>query len=358
MQGYEDCNDVHHLKHDPLFEDVLGGEMASQPTLSRFENSIDKKTIFNLCYAWLDRYVKSLKGRKRIIIDIDATDDPTHGNQQLSLFNGYYNQFMYNELFFHDGETGQIIMPVLRPGNSHSNRWYVGILRRIIKRIRSQYPDIEITIRADSGFSCSPFYELAKKKNLKYVIGLASNQVLKRKVERAAKAVRHLYLNQGKKHQHFFNFEYQAQSWEHSQQVIAKVESTGIGMNIRFIVSNIECESAREVYFGTYVKRGDSSENRIKEVKNMCFSDRLSTQGFLSNFFRLIMSCLAYELFLLIKQMIEKTRFQNAKSWQVDTIRTLLLKVGGTIKRTKKRIIYKLSKSFVYKDLFTELLAL
>lgn len=95
MQGYEDCNDVHHLKHDPLFEDVLGGEMASQPTLSRFENSIDKKTIFNLCYAWLYRYVKSLKGRKRIIIDIDATDDPTHGNQH-----SCYSSYQVSQLFF------------------------------------------------------------------------------------------------------------------------------------------------------------------------------------------------------------------------------------------------------------------
>src|SRR5690625_7730767 len=114
VQGYEDTNDVGYLKNDPLFKDVLQGQMASQPTLSRFENSFDKATIFEFCYAWIDRYVDSLKGRKKIIIDIDATDDPTHGAQQMTMFNGFYNQFMYNELFFHDGETGQIIVPVLR----------------------------------------------------------------------------------------------------------------------------------------------------------------------------------------------------------------------------------------------------
>jgi len=163
MQGYQDTNDVLHLKNDPLFKDILEGDMASQPTLSRFENGIDKRTVFELSYACIDRYVSGLSGRKEVIIDIDATDDPTHGAQQLSMFNGYYGQFMYNELFFHDGTTGQIILPVLRPGNSHSNRWYVGILSRIIKKIREKYSDIKIIIRADSGFSCPTFYSLAEK---------------------------------------------------------------------------------------------------------------------------------------------------------------------------------------------------
>ena len=134
MQGYEDTNDVNYLKNDPLYKDILDGDMASQPTLSRFENSMDKASIFALCYAWVDRYVSTLKNRKRIIIDIDATDDPTHGNQQMSMFNGYYGHFMYNELFFHDGETGQIIVPVFRPGNSHSNKWYVAILKRVVRK--------------------------------------------------------------------------------------------------------------------------------------------------------------------------------------------------------------------------------
>ena len=153
MQGYEDANDVFHLQHDPLCKDILEGDLASQPTISRFENSLDKHSIFELCYAWIDRYVSSLKGRKSIVIDIDATDDATYGKQQLSMFNGFYGQFMYNELFFHDGDTGQIIVPVLRPGNSHSNKWYVAILKRIITKIYQAYPDISITIRADSGFS-------------------------------------------------------------------------------------------------------------------------------------------------------------------------------------------------------------
>lgn len=358
VQGYEDVNDVEHLKNDPLFKDVLEGDLASQPTISRFENCFDKASIFALCYDFIDRYVESLKGRDAITIDVDATDDPTHGNQQLSMFNGFYGQFMYNELFFHDGDTGQIILPVLRPGNSHSNKWYVSILKRIICKIRATYPTIKITIRSDSGFSCAPFYKLVDDYNLLFVTGIASNNVLKQKTLRAEKAVRKLYLADGAKHQHFIQYEYQAQSWHKPQICYAKVESTGLGMNIRHFVSNIQGHEARDIYYDFYVKRGDASENRIKEVKNMCFSDRLSNHGFLANFFRLICSSAAYEFMRLIKQAIKEVGHKIAEKWQVNTIRTNLLKVGATIKITKRRIYYQLSKAFVNKDLLVRLITL
>ena len=355
MQGYEDANDVQHLNNDPVMKAVLGGDLASQPTISRFENSIDKQTIFKILYGWLGRYVKSLAGRNRVIIDIDATDDPTHGAQQLSMYNGYYRQFMYNELLFHDGETGQIIVPVLRPGNSHSNKWYVSILKRVVEAIRKEYPGMTIIIRADSGFSNAPFYKLAEKESLYYAIGLATNDVLKRRVERAKHAVSYLYLSHGEKHQHFISFQYQAGSWHAPQQCYSKIESTGIGMNIRHFASNMPERNAREIYFGFYVKRGDTSENRIKELKNMCFADRLSNHGFWANFMRLITSSIVYEMFLIIKQMIRKTRFHKAHKWQIDNIRLYLLKVGGTIKKTARRVYFKLSKAFVHKDLLLEL---
>lgn len=355
MQGYEDANDVHHLKHDPVIKTILGGDLASQPTISRFENSVDKITIFEILYGWLDRYVKSLAGRNQVIIDIDATDDPTHGSQQLSCFNGYYGQFMYNELLFHDGETGQIILPVLRPGNSHSNKWYVSILKRVIHAIKTKHPDMKIFIRADSGFSNAPFYKLAEDESLYYAVGLATNEVLKRRVKRAEHAVKHLHLSQKEKHQHFINFQYQAGSWHAPQQCYSKIESTGIGMNVRHFVSNIPEKDAREIYFDFYVKRGDASENRIKELKNMCFSDRLSNHSFWANFMRLITSSIVYEMFLIIKQMIKKTKFHKAHKWQIDNIRLYLLKAGGTIKKTVKRIYLKISKAFVYKDLLLEL---
>lgn len=357
MQGYEDCNDTEHLKNDPLFADALGGEMASQPTLSRFENSIDKHALFGLCHAWVDRYVDSLEGRSEIIIDIDSTDDPTHGRQQLSMFHGFYGQFMYNELFFHDGQTGQIIVPVLRPGNSHSNRWYVAILKRVIQKIRRRYPSMAITIRADSGFSCPAFYRLADRQELYYVIGVASNAVLKQQVQRVADAVERRYVTQGEKYQHFIGFAYQAGSWHAPQQCYAKIESTGKGLNVRHIVSNLPGKTAREIYFDVYVQRGEASENRIKEVKNMCQADRLSCHRYWANFLRLLISSLAYELFLLLKQALRKTTNKQAHNWQIHTIRVRLLKIGATIKKTRRRIYYRLSQAFVYKDLFRQLIA-
>lgn len=356
MQGYEDANDAEYLKSDPVLQTILDGKIVSQPTISRFENHIDKHTIFNILNTWVDRYVESLEGRDEIIIDIDATDDPTHGNQQLSMFNGYYGRFMYNELFFHDGQTGQIILPVLRPGNSHSNKWYVSILKRIILKIRNKYPDVKIIIRADSGFSNAPFYQLADDYNLLYAVGLSTNEVLKRKVKRAEDAVRFLYQQYGNKHQHFISFKYKAGTWHKQLQCYSKVESTGKGMNVRHFVSNLPKQEAREIYFGFYVKRGEASENRIKEVKNMCFSDRLSNHNFWANFTRLLISSIAYEMFLIIRGMIQKTKFIKAHKWQIDNIRLYLLKVGGTIKKTVKRIYFQFSKSFVHKKLFEQLI--
>jgi hypothetical protein len=309
-----------------------------------------------LCYAWVDQYVRTLKNRKSIIIDIDATDDPTHGNQQLSMFNGYYGQFMYNELFFHDGETGQIILPVLRPGNSHSNKWYVSILKRILIKIRKQYPDIGITIRADSGFSGPAFYKIADFFDLEYTVGQASNEVLKKEVFSIAQKVLSMYVSKGIKHQEFISFEYQAKTWDKPQRCYSKIESTGKGLNVRHFISNKDEEDARSLYFDFYVKRGDASENRIKEVKNMCYSDRLSNHGFWANFMRLILSSLAYEMFLLLKQGIKQTKYDEAKKWQIITIRVALLKVGATIKKTKRRIYYRFSRAFPHQDLLRELI--
>jgi len=271
------------------------------------------------------------------------------------MFNGYYGHYMYNELFFHDGDTGQIIVPVLRPGNSHSNKWYVSILKRVVKKIRKAYPNMEIVIRGDAGFSCPAFYQLADENDLFFALGLPSNEILKKRVARVQKAVKHLYVSESTKHQHFMAFEYQAGSWHKPQKCYAKVESTGKGLNTRFIVSNMQEEDGRSLYLGFYVQRGETSENRIKEVKNMCFADRLSNHGFWANFLRLLISSLAYEMFLLLKQALKRTSFDVAKTWQINTIRASLLKIGATIKKTKRRIFYRFSKAFVYQDLFREL---
>ncbi len=357
MQGYEDVNDIDKLKNDPILNETLDNHSGSQSTISRFENAVDKHQIFKILDAWIDRYVANIGNRKKIIIDADATDAETFGKQQLSLFNGFYSHTMYNELFFHDGETGEIIMPVLRPGNAHSNWWYVGILKRIVNKIRLQYPDIEIVFRADSGFSTPVFYNFARNYSLKFTVGIAANNVLKKKTKLIERCVSYSYVSKKIRHQVFTeSFNYQAGTWDTSEKCYAKVESTGKGLNVRYFISNFEKETGHEIYKNFYVKRGDTSENRIKEVKSMCFSNRLSNHNFWANFFRLIMSSIAYEMFRLIKLGIKKTNFKKAKKWQINNIRLFLLKVGGTIKKTKRRIILSLSESFVYKDLYMQLI--
>jgi len=359
MQGYEDANDIDMLKDDPILNETLDNRSGSQPTMSRFENAVDKHQIFRILDAWIDRYAANIGNRKKIIIDADATDAETFGKQQLSLFNGFYSHTMYNELFFHDGETGEIIMPVLRPGNAHSNWWYVSILKRIVKKIRLQYPDIEIVFRADSGFSTPVFYNFARDYLLKFTVGIAANNVLKKKTGLIERCVSYSYVSKGIRKQIFTEpFYYEAGTWDNPEKCYAKVESTGKGLNVRYFISNFEKETGSEIYKNFYVKRGDRSENRIKEVKSMCFSNRLSNHNFWANFFRLIMSSIAYEMFRLIKLDINKTNFKKAKKWQINNIRLFLLKVAGTIKKTKRRITVGLSESFVYKDLYMQLIRL
>lgn len=206
------------------------------------------------------------------------------------------------------------------------------------------------------GFSCAAFYQLADDMELLFTIGLASNEVLKRKVVRPEKAVSHLFVANKVKHQHFMAYTYQAASWHKPQQCYAKVESTGRGLHTRHIVSNMEAKDGRSLYLGFYVQRAEASENRIKEVQNRCYADRLSNHGFWGNFFPLFLSSLAYEMFLLLKSAIRKTKFEAAKKWQISTLRASLLKIGATIKITKRRIYYRLSKAFVFQDLFNALI--
>ncbi len=360
MQGYQDCNDEQKLRDDPVISKVLDSGLCSQPTLSRFENKADKQLIYQMCQWFVERYVEGLDEQTgQIIIDVDGTDDPTHGSQQLSLYNGYYGQTMYHELFFKDGNTGQVILPVLRPGNCHSNKWFVGLLERIVLKIRKKLPDIKILIRADSGFSGAAFYRLANQFDLQFCLGVSSNEVLKGLTKEIADQVKRQYASKKIKHQEFVGpMDYQAKSWDRPQTLYAKVESTGKGMNIRYFASNFENMTARQIYFGFYVKRGDTSENRIKELKNMTYADRLSCHSFWANFLRLMTATLCYEMFRQIKLMIAKTKHFFAKCWQVDNIRLYLMKVGACLKERNRAVTVQFSKAFRYQYLLGDLLSM
>ncbi len=227
---------------------AIGGELCSQPTLSRMENTADRNLIWELSHWWADRYVKRLSPqREEVVIDIDSTDDPTHGAQQLFLFHGYYGQHQYDELFYIDGQSGEVILPVLRPGNSHTARWSVHILRILVEKIRARFPEMRIVIRADAGYSSPSFYKLASSHNLEFCLGLISNAQLKAEVAEVQQAVTNDLISKNERHQRFTSpFLYQAGSWEHPQRVYAKVESTGKALNTRFFVSNIEQKTGED----------------------------------------------------------------------------------------------------------------
>ncbi|MBN4049721.1 IS1380 family transposase [Bacteroidales bacterium AH-315-N07] len=359
-QGYEDCNDSEYLKDDPVLTTLLNNGLCSQPTLSRFENNMDSKTIYRLCEWWVNNYVQELSPENNeIVIDVDTTDDPTHGNQQLSMFHGYYWQWMYQELLFLDGKTGQMILPVLLPGTMHPSKPFVSILERIVERIKTRFTGVSITIRADAGFSSPSFYLLAEKHNLRFCLGLSANEVLKNHVKSEAKKVEEDYLEENKKHQMITGpFMYKAETWEKKQKTYAKIESTGIGMNIRYFVSNMEALTGEQIYYDFYVLRGETCENRIKEIKNMCFSDRLSCESYWANFFRLMLSGIVYEFFRIIKELIAKTSHSQAKTWLVNNIRLFLLKVGATVVERARSIQIRFSKAFAQQELFGELILL
>ena len=223
-------------------------------------------------------------------------------------------------------------------------------MKRIVIKIRNKYPDIEILIRVDSGFSTPKFYNLAREFDLKYTIGIAANSVLKKQTRFLEKCVSYSCVRNNIKRQVLTEpFDYQAGTWDVSEKCYAKVESTGKGLNVRYFISNFKNKTGREIYFDFYVKRGDTSENRIKEAKSMCFSSRMSNHKFWANAFRLIISSVAYEIFRLIREKIQTTSFNKAKKWQVNNIRLFLLKIGGTIRNTKRRIYISLFKCAVYK---------
>jgi hypothetical protein len=352
--GYEDANDLDYLRDDPLLESLFEAGLCSQPTMSRLENSLNIGDLYRLGEWWIDRYVASLPAdKKELTIDADCTDDPTHGNQQGSLFHGYHWQWQYNELFYIDGETGQIIAPILRPGNVHSARWNDRFLGLIVQKIKARFPDITIRFRGDAGFSSASLYEVTTQESLEFCVGVASNNRLKSFIEADYFRIKTEYGDKGIKHQEFFGpFEYQAGSWEQAQSVYVKIESTGKGMNVRYIVSNIKTDDGEKLYKDFYVQRGEAAENRIKEIKNMCFSDRLSCHRFSANYFRLMLSALAYELLRMLREVIRKTNHEQAHRWTMHSIRLYLLKVAAIVKVRVRTIHVAFSRAFPQQKLF------
>jgi hypothetical protein len=352
--GYEDTNDANTLRSDPALKAISGrlpessSDLASQPTLCRFENSVSRKDLRRLADWLFQLYVKTHPGpREVIVIDIDATDDATHGQQQLSFFHGYYEQHMYHPLFMLDGISGFPMACVLRAGNTHASHRVKAVLKRLIKKLNKAYPKAQILVRADAGFAVPRLYRFCEKRRISYTIGLITNERLKAKAaDLLEKAEKHF--DETKEKQRLFtSFNYRADSWSRSRRVVCKVEYTDKGANQRFVVSNVFLKPQR-LYDEIYVLRGDM-ENRIKELKLDVKADRLSCHRFLANQFRLFLHTFAYCLLWLLRDNLKGTELANA---QVGTLRLKLLKIGARIRETSRRVWIHMASGYPYQALF------
>ena len=363
LAGYEDCNDHDTLRDDPVFKLVAGklpqdDALASQPTLSRFENLatpavLQKLIDFNISTG-IERLKQKHGGRlpASLTLDLDATDDPTHGHQQLTLFHGYFGQYQYFPLVISEPTTKHVFVAWLRPGTVHASLGADDDLMRVVNALRRERPDIQIHVRADAGFGLPLMYKTCEENGLSYTVGFATNARLKKLTEGLMQRAVEQYDQTKQKARLFECFQYQCDSWDHPRAVIAKAECHAGGTNLRFVVTSLPAEAspadwpsdpvARLIY-DDYTQRGES-EQRMDELKNGLHADRLSCHRFMANFFRLLLHTAAFNLFNAVRdseQLPEVLRVGQPCTWRLK-----LIKVAAEIVQTTRRIVVKLAANW------------
>lgn len=360
--GYEDQDDADTLRADPLLKLVCGrlpdtgADLASQPTLSRLENAVDARACYRLAYALAETYLRE-RGRDgvpgRIVLDCDTTDDPVHGEQEGEHYHGYYRQHMLHPLLVFDGDTGQLITAVLRPGNAHASRGAVRVLKRLVTLLRRRWPGVGVELRADSGFAVPAVYTFCEREGIAYTIGLATNARLRALAQgRLAEARRQRDETRAEKVRLFGETPYRAGSWERERRVVLKAEWLPKGPNLRFVVTTRT--DPPEALYRFYTRRGGDAEGPIKDFKHACFGDRLSCHRFLANQFRLLLHAAAYTLLHGLRRRLLRL---GRPARQLDTLRLELLKVGGRVKQQTTRVRLALATSHPSEPLWAALAA-
>ena len=359
--GYEDQNDANTLRTDPLLKLVCGrlpesgDDLASQPTFSRLENAVDRHAVERMAAALVTCYLRQ-RGRRgppaRILLDLDGTDDPAHGEQEGVRYHGYYRQHMYHPVLVFDGDTGQLITAVLRPGNAHASRFVVMVLRRLLRRLRQVWPEVAVEVRADSGFASPRLYQWCEQQAVTYTIGLIPTAPLEAlAAPLLAEAQAQSAAQGGAKMRLCGETPYQAGSWAHPRRVVYKAEVLLKGPNTRFVVTN-RTDAPLAVY-DFYVDRGQA-ENFIKDFKNALAADRLSDHRFWANQFRLFLHAAAYWLLGTLRGWLAGT---EAAVFQFDTLRLRLLKIGGRVRELAGRLRLALASGHPGEALWTHLAA-
>jgi hypothetical protein len=365
--GYEDCNDTVRLGADPVHQLLAGRPvnpnvlMASQPTLSRFENAPARCELSALLYALAETVIvhhrRRLKGKaRRITIDLDGTDDTVHGDQQLSLFNGYYNSFCYLPLLgflsFDDAPGQFLFTALLRPGNAPAKAGALGVLKRLVARLRAAFPGAILRVRLDAGFTGPEILDFCNEQGLEYIIAIPGNDVLREYADPFLVEAMEKAMVSGRSERVYGERIYKARSWSKEERVIIKAEvvcgPTGdLKPNPRFVITNLR-QSPKHVYERTYCPRGDS-ENRIKELKGELALGRLSCSSFRANALRVILSAAAFVLWQEIRRHAAGTPLTQA---QVGTLREKLVKLGARVTASTRRIFIQLPASCPYRAVF------
>ncbi|MDP8949442.1 MAG: IS1380 family transposase [Actinomycetota bacterium] len=340
--GYEDQNDANTLRSDPLLKLVLGrlpesdADLASQPTLSRLENAPGTKDCLRIARSLGELYVRE-RGKdgapERVLLDFDATADPAHGEQEGTYYHGYYGERIYHPLLVFDGETNQLVTAVLRCGNTHASRGALSVLKRIVGRLREAWPSVELEIRADAGFAVPALYEYCEREGIGYTIGLISNPRLEAMAEPLLERAKRESLERGGRRARLVSeAPYRAGSWDRPRRVVYKAEMLEKGENTRFVVTSRRDEP-RKLY-DWYVRRGES-EGWIKDFKRALKADRLSCRRFFANQFRLLLHAAAYWLLDDIRRRLVGA---GVPRMQLDTLRLLLVKIGGRVRQLLTKI--------------------
>jgi hypothetical protein len=354
--GYADCNDAARLGHDPVHKLLLdrdplaGPALASQPTLSRFENAVGWQELYLTSVALADLVIEHhrarLKGRaRRITIDLDPTDDPTHGQQELACFNGHYDTRCYLPLVatltFNAEPTQYLVAAVLRPGNSPAKLGALGLLRRLGRRLRAAFPGAILRVRLDGGFASPEVLACLEAEGVEYVVAMASNARLVKRVRRLMGRARMRSKASGETEALFGETRYAARTWRRKRRIVMKAEvvrhpGRDPKNNPRFVITNLA--DPPEAVYQVYRARGDM-ENRLKELHHGLELDRTSCHRFMANQFRVLLTAAAYILFQTLQAHAQDTACADA---QVSTVRERLLKLAVWVERSVRRIVWHL----------------
>lgn len=355
--GYEDANDCNNLRNDGILKICCDKEnsLSSQPTMSRFENSISQKELYKMAQAFVDLFIASYaKEPEVIILDCDDTNAQSYGDQQLTLFNSYYSGYCFMPLHIYEGLSGKLITSILKPGRRSKSVDVFSILKRVILYLRKSWPDTLIILRGDSHF-CSPEYMdwAENQEQIGFITGLSGNQILNKLAQTTIKSAKRRFKTHKKPVKMYHTFQYKAQSWKNEQRVVVKVEVSDKGTNIRYIVSNIKCIRTKTLYENAYCARG-AAELRIKDHKTYLKSDRMSCSSFRANQFRLFLHSAAYVLIhSLQKEVLAKTEFCNST---MKTIQLKIIKITTKVKILKTKVKIEFPLEFPQKRVFQNLL--